>query len=96
MKKAEFIKKITEEVKSTGEFAVTQKETDAYVEALKKVVMGALADGDDVSIPGFIKFSVADQAARMARNPATGEAVAVPAKKKVKTKILGELKSCLE
>lgn len=96
MKKSEFVKKITEDVRDTGEFAVTQRETEAYLDAIKHVVMGALKDGDDVSIPGFLKFSTADQAARIGRNPATGESIEIPAKKKVKVKILGDLKSCVE
>ena len=44
-------------------------------------------------IPGFLKFSVGDQEARVARNPRTGETIDVPAKKKVKVKILERLKS---
>lgn len=96
MKKNEFVKKITEEVKATGAFAVSQRETDAYLEALKHVVMEALAEGDEVSIQGFLKFTTADQAARVGRNPATGETIEIPEKKKVKVKILGDLKSCLE
>ena len=34
-----------------------------------------------VKIPGFGQFKVRDRAARMARNPATGEQVKVPAKR---------------
>ena len=51
-----------------------------------------MADGDEVLIPGLAKFIVVDVPARTARNPQTGEVINVPAKKKVKVKVLGELK----
>ena len=93
MKKNEFVKIVTEAVRGTEEFAVTQKETEAYLAAIKDAVVAAMADGEDVIIPGLIKFSVGDVAARVGRNPKTGEAINIPAKKKVKAKVLGELKN---
>lgn len=93
MKKNDFLKIITDKVRDTEEFAVTQKETDAYITAIKETVMEAMAEGDEVAIPGFLKFAVADVAPRVARNPQTGEVINVPAKKKVKVKILGDLKN---
>lgn len=92
MKKNEFVKIVTEAVRGTEEFAVTQKETEAYLTAIKHAVIGAMINGEDVIIPGLIKFSVGDVAARVGRNPKTGEAINIPAKKKVKAKVLGELK----
>jgi DNA-binding protein HU-beta len=41
----------------------------------------AVVSGEPVKIPGFGQFKVRDRAARMARNPATGEQVRVPAKR---------------
>lgn len=93
MKKNEFVKIITEAVRGTEEFAVTQKETEAYLTAIKDAVVAAMAEGDDVIIPGLIKFSVGNVAARVGRNPQTGEVLNIPAKRKVKAKILGELKN---
>jgi len=93
MKKNDFLKVITDKVRATEEFAVTQRETDAYIAAIKETIMEAMAEGDEVAIPGFLKFTVGDVAARVARNPQTGEAINVPAKKKVKVKVLGELKN---
>ena len=96
MKKNDFVKAITEKVRATEKFEVTLKETEAYLDALKETVAEIMADGDDVSIPGFVKFSVADVPARDARNPRTGEIVKVPAKKKVKLKVLTELKNSVQ
>lgn len=101
MKKTELIKKVTEYVRSIEDgngnqvFAVTLKETDAYMAAIKAAIIDSLVDGEDIVWPGFVKFSVADQAARTARNPRTGEVVDVPEKKKVKLKILSELKKAV-
>lgn len=45
-------------------------------------IVGALANGDDVTLPGFGKFGIRETAARTGRNPATGETVQVPAGRK--------------
>jgi DNA-binding protein HU-beta len=44
-------------------------------------IIGTLKKGGEVSIAGFGIFSVKSRAARMARNPKTGEQVKVAAKK---------------
>ena len=93
MKKNDFLKIVTDKVRTTEEFAVTQRETDAYIAAIKETIMEAMADGDEVAIPGFLKFTVGELAARVARNPQTGALINVPAKKKVKVKVLSDLKN---
>jgi DNA-binding protein HU-beta len=47
------------------------------VEAVLGGITGALKNGDAVSLVGFGTFSVADRAARTARNPRTGETIHV-------------------
>jgi DNA-binding protein HU-beta len=47
-------------------------------------ITGALRDGDEVRIHGFGNFTIQQRAARMGRNPRTGEAVKVPARKVVR------------
>jgi DNA-binding protein HU-beta len=57
--------------------------------ALKAVtagITGALAGGGDISLVGFGTFSVTDRAARVGRNPQTGEALQIAASKGVKFK----------
>ncbi len=51
------------------------------VDAVFEAISDGLKKGDVVSIAGFGNFSVRQRAARMARNPRTGEAVQVPASK---------------
>lgn len=96
MKKNDFVKVVTSKVKEDGQFAVTLKETDAYLKAIKEAIIEVVQAGDEIAIPGLMKFSVADQKARTGRNPMTGEALEIPARKKVKAKILGELKSSVQ
>ena len=59
--------------------------TQAEVERLVNVVLGrmveTLSDGGRVEIRGFGAFSVRHRPARQGRNPRTGEAVDVPAKR---------------
>ena len=51
----------------------------AAVEAVLGTVMRAVRDGEPVALSGFGVFEKVDRAARSARNPSTGAAVAVPA-----------------
>ena len=47
-------------------------------------IASALSSGDEVRIHGFGAFKTAQRAARMGRNPRTGEAVPVPARRVVR------------
>jgi DNA-binding protein HU-beta len=55
---------------------------DATIDAISKT----LKKGDKVTLPGFGTFSVTKRSARMGRNPATGEAIKIKAKKTPKFK----------
>ena len=54
--------------------------------AFLAAVEEALVNGDGVTFTGWGKFEVAERAARVCKNPKTGEAVNVEAKKVVKFK----------
>lgn len=49
--------------------------------ALADVAQEALANGDEVTIPGVAKLTIKERAARTGRNPQTGETVEIPAKR---------------
>ena len=49
------------------------------VDAVLGAIQGALASGDKVQISGFGTFEVRHRAARMGRNPRTGEEVEIKA-----------------
>jgi len=51
----------------------------------------ALKNGDKVSLVGFGSFSVTERSARTGRNPQTGAAIQIAAKKVVKFKAGAEL-----
>lgn len=50
-----------------------------YVDAVFDVIMGRVAAGERVQILGFGTFDSVERAARVGRNPRTGEAIQVPA-----------------
>lgn len=60
---------------------LSRKDAVALVDGLFEDIQAAVVTGEPVKIPGFGQFKVRDRAARMARNPATGEQVKVPAKR---------------
>jgi DNA-binding protein HU-beta len=49
------------------------------VDAMISSIQTALKDGDQVSLVGFGTFLVTDRAARIGRNPRTGEELKIPA-----------------
>jgi DNA-binding protein HU-beta len=62
-------------------FEISRKDAMEIIDALFEDIQAAVVMGEPVKIPGFGQFKVRDRAARMARNPATGEQVKVPAKR---------------
>lgn len=61
------------------------------LDATLEAISSALANGDKVSLIGFGTFSVAERSARQGVNPATGQAIEIPAKKVAKFKAGAEL-----
>jgi len=62
-------------------FEISRRDAVAIIDAVFEDIQSAVVMGEPVKIPGFGQFKVRDRAARMARNPATGEQVKVPAKR---------------
>jgi len=60
---------------------LARKDAMALIDGVFEDIQAAVISGEPVKIPGFGQFKVRDRAARMARNPATGEQVKVPAKR---------------
>ncbi|HQL00591.1 MAG TPA: HU family DNA-binding protein [Smithellaceae bacterium] len=80
MTKAELIGVIAQQADITK--AAASKALDAYVATLTK----ELKKTGRMGIVGFGTFSVAKRKARQGRNPQTGKAIKIPAKKVVKFK----------
>jgi DNA-binding protein HU-beta len=66
---------------ATERLGISRKDAVELVDGLFDDIQAGVVSGDAVKIPGFGQFKVRDRAARMARNPATGEQVKVPAKR---------------
>ncbi len=60
---------------------MSRRDAVALIDGVFEDIQGAVCSGEAVKIPGFGQFKVRDRAARVARNPATGEPVKVPAKR---------------
>ncbi|MNK90432.1 DNA-binding protein HU 1 [compost metagenome] len=74
MNKQELIKGVAE----TTEY--TKKDVEVVVNEVFAQIANALANGEEVNIPGHGKYSVKERAARTGRNPKTGEEVEIQAK----------------
>ncbi len=66
---------------ATERLDIARKDAMELIDGLFEDIQDAVVAGEAVKIPGFGQFKVRDRAARMARNPATGEQVKVPAKR---------------
>jgi DNA-binding protein HU-beta len=71
--------------------------TDAgrALEAVTAAIQEALAQGEEIKVPGFETFAVTERAASEGRNPRTGEKIAIPAAKIVKFKVGATLKKAV-
>lgn len=69
-----------------------QYEVRRFLEALETTIIDYIAGGDSVLFGPVGKFDVFIRHARMARNPATGEPISVPATRRVKFKFFGPTK----
>lgn len=75
MNKSEMIDVIAEEAQISK--AAASRAMDAVINAVTR----SLANGEQVTLVGFGTFSVRERAARVGRNPQTGEAVQIKAAK---------------
>lgn len=85
MNKAELVDAIASDAKLTK--ADAGRALDAFIGATTK----ALKKGDRVALVGFGSFSIAKRSARTGRNPQTGKAIKIAAKKVAKFKAGAEL-----
>ena len=90
MNKAELIRDIAEKT------TTKKTEVERVLDALADIVRTELATpGGMIMLPGLGKIEAVSRPARPGRNPKTGEAVEIPARKAVKFKPSGDLKASL-
>jgi len=80
--------KVTKEdlIESLAKVCSSKKEASDFLNALIEDIKKNLASGKDVVLTGFGTFSVSHRKARMGRNPQTGAALKIAAKKVPKFK----------
>jgi DNA-binding protein HU-beta len=76
-------------------FDMPKKAMNSVMEDLVAHLVKNLKKGNRVRIAGFGILQVRKRAARMGRNPATGEAISIPAKKKIAFRASKELKEAV-
>lgn len=74
---------------------LTKKGAEAALKAAFNIIANTLADGNEVNIAGFGKFSTTERAAREGRNPLTGATIQIAASTNVKFKAAKALKDAL-
>ncbi len=60
---------------------LTHREVGRLVNAIFETIAAGLARGERIELRGFGSFAVKEQGPRIGRNPRTGEAVQVPARR---------------
>lgn len=90
MNKSQLVDAIAKESKLSK--AASTKALDAIMGATKK----SLKKGDKIALVGFGTFSVTKRAARVGRNPQTGKAIKIAAKKVVKFKAGSDLSAAVK
>jgi integration host factor subunit beta len=90
MTKAQIIEKVSEQVPT-----LTKRQAEVVVNALFNSIRDSLQRGDKTEIRGFGSFRLRARRMKEGRNPKTGAAVSVPAKKVPFFKAGKELKELL-
>lgn len=86
----------TELIRAIGDrFNITNSDAKTIYEGFENVVYDALSDGKDICLFNGIKLKIIDQPAAVKRNPRTGEAIDVPAKKAIKAKFSQKIKDII-
>jgi DNA-binding protein HU-beta len=90
MKKEEFVKLFA------NELGTTYKDTEKTLDTLLSSLLHVFEKGEGLTLRGFGNFEVKERAARVGRNPQTGESVEIPAHKVVTFKAGKDVKKALK
>jgi DNA-binding protein HU-beta len=74
---------------------LTKKGAKDFIEGLADLAIKETKKNGEFVIPGVGKLVRSDRKARMGRNPATGEAIKIPAKKVVKFRVAKAAKDAI-
>jgi len=73
---------------------MAKKDVVMVLETMTEVIKDAVTK-EPVEIPGLVKIEKKNRAARMGRNPMTGESISIPAKTVLKARVLKKLKDAV-
>lgn len=73
----------------------TRKEVSEFVEAFVELACREAKSAGEFTVPGLGKLVKKHRAARMGRNPATGESISIPAKTVVKFRVAKAAKDAI-
>src|SRR4051812_13468046 len=76
-------------------FEVKRTQAREFFDELAQLAEKELKKSGEFVLPGMVKLVVQKRKARMGRNPATGEAIKIPAKTVVKARITKQLKDAV-
>jgi integration host factor subunit alpha len=75
---------------------LNKQEAKNLIDAFFNVICETLENGENVKLPGFGNFQLLDKAQRPGRNPKTGEAVPIAARRVVTFQASQKLKAAVE
>jgi len=88
MKKKELVEAIVAKTE------MAKKDVLMVIETMAEVIKNQVTK-EAVEIPGLVKIEKKHRAARMGRNPMTGESISIPAKTVLKARVLKKLKDAV-
>lgn len=89
MTKADLVERVASEAE------MTKKDAEQLVEIIFESIIDSLNNGEKIELRGFGSFRVRERNERQGRNPKTGEAVKIPAKRVAYFKPGKELKDII-
>lgn len=95
MNKVELVATVCERL-AAKEVKASKKEMTTYVGEILDTIVDTVVAGEDVKLTGFGNFTRAERGAREGRNPATGEALTIPATKAPKFKASAAFKEAVK
>lgn len=75
MTKADIVERVSEQC------GISKKDSIEMVELVFNILKDTLENGDEIKISGFGKFEVKSKHARKGRNPQTGDAITIEARR---------------
>ena len=90
MTKADIVERVSERI------GTTKKESQDLVESVFSLLKSTLESGEKIKISGFGNFQIRTKAPRPGRNPRTGEAIPIEARRAVTFHASPKLKEQLQ